>query len=70
MKHLLPVFFYCAFVANLHAQDVDTLLTQYSNGGGYVNYRKQINTYDASCKLSSSLFQVWDEASKSGQISG
>lgn len=45
------------------AQKIDTSLNEAWNGNAWINSSRSINSYDQACRLTTTLFQLWDQGS-------
>ena len=59
-RSILPIICLCLFALQLRSQKVDTILTEIPIQYNYVNFEKQINTYNQSCNIVTSLRLSWN----------
>ncbi|HYK47661.1 MAG TPA: T9SS type A sorting domain-containing protein [Parafilimonas sp.] len=60
IRSVLPIICLCLFSQQLRSQKVDTILTEGSIQYNYVNFEKQINSYNQSCNIVTSLRLSWN----------
>jgi hypothetical protein len=65
MKHLLLFLFALLFTAAVFSQNVDTATTYQPVNGIWQPVFRDVTTYNASCKASTTLYQVWVASSSS-----